>query len=111
MASTIETRPFESIPWRRIAVGGDKVTEAVEVLRAGGTAVEVGAHPRDPLGRRLPGEVQLDVAVELLEALLAGQLGGTGAEDPAQDRLLLLVALHHSSSPPAPIRKPRSASE
>src|SRR6186997_2798188 len=110
MASTIETRRRESIPLAACSFGSDEVAEAAEVLSAGGATVEVRPHPWDPRLRRLPGEIQLDVAVELLEALLAGQLRRTGAEDSAEDRALLLVTLHHSSSPLVPTRRPRSAS-
>src|SRR3954468_19693507 len=105
MGSTIETRPPLSIPLAR-----DEVAKAGEILGAGGAAVEVCAHAGDPRVGRLAGEAQLDVAVELLEALLAGQLRVRGAEDPSQDDVAFLVALHASSSPPAPTRKPRSAS-
>src|SRR5690348_6381272 len=92
------------------ALARDEVAQAGEVLGAGGAAVEVGAHPRHPGVGGLAGEAQLDVAVELLEALLAGQLRGVLAEHPAQQRVAFLVARHHSSSPPVPTRKPRVAS-
>src|SRR3954469_16436194 len=101
MGSTLETRRRESIP-----LAGDEVAEAAEVLGAGGAALEVGVHAGDPRLGRLAGERQLDVAVELLEALLAAQLRGAGAEDPTQDAAFLFT-LHHSSSPSVPIRKPR----
>src|SRR3954468_13387465 len=100
MSSTLENRRRESIP-----LAGDEVAEAVEVLGAGGAAVEVGAHTRDAVVGCIAGERQLDIVVELLEAPLAGQLRRTGTEAPAEN----LIALHHSSSPPAPTRKPRAA--
>jgi hypothetical protein len=61
------------------SVGGvlldDEVPEAPVVLVARRTAFEVRAHARDlPIGVRF-GQFELDVAIELLEALLAGQLG------------------------------------
>src|SRR5215211_9153577 len=105
MGSTIDARPLESIPFL-----GDEVAEAAEVFGAGGTAFEVGVHAGDPRLGGLVGQGQLDVAVELLEALLAGQLRGPGAEDPPQDRVAFAVVAHHSSSPFAPTRKPRAAS-
>src|SRR6059058_1584141 len=105
MGPTLETRRRESI-----LLAGDEVAEAAEVLGAGGAALEVGVHAGDPRIGRLAGERQLDVAVELLEALLAGQLRSAGAEDPAQDGASFLVALHRVSSPSVPTRKPRSAS-
>src|SRR3954463_2045137 len=104
MGSTLETRPQESIP-----LAGDEVAEAAEVLGAGGAAFEVRPHAGNPRVGRLARQRQLDVAVELLEALLARQLRGVGAEDPAQDGAAFLVA-HHSSSPSVPMRKSRSAS-
>src|SRR3954447_9813083 len=105
MEMTLESRPPLSIPLAR-----DEVAQTGEVLGAGGAALEVGVHAGDPRIGGLAGEGQLDVAVELLEALLAGQLRLTGAEDPSQDGGAFLVALHASSSPPVPTRKPRSAS-
>src|SRR3954469_23167718 len=105
MGPTLKTRLQESIP-----LAGDEVAQAVEVLRAGGAALEVGLHAGDPRIGGLAGERQLDVAVELLEALLAGQLMGAGTEDPAQDGAAFLLAFHHSSSPLVPTRKPRWAS-
>src|SRR3954447_8244513 len=105
MGSTLETRRRESIP-----LAGDEVAEAAEVLGAGGAALEVGLHAGDPRVGALACERQLDVAVELLEALLAGQLRGAGAEDPAQDGVSFFVGLHASSSPSVPPRSPRSAS-
>src|SRR5215218_6236737 len=105
MKSTIEARPPESIPFL-----GDEITQAGEVFGAGGAAVEVRAHTGNPRVGRGTGERHLDVAVELLEALLAGQLRGGGAKDPAQDRIALVVAFHPSSSLSAPTWKPRAAS-
>src|SRR3954453_2073420 len=105
MGSTLETRPLESIP-----LLGDEIAQAGEVLGAGGAAVEVRAHAGDPRVGALACGRQLDVAVELLEALLAGQLRGAGAEDPAQDGVSFFVRLHASSSPSVPTRRPRSAS-
>src|SRR3954451_15237840 len=105
MRSTLEIRPPLSIPLAR-----DEVAQAGEVLGAGGAAVEVGAHPGDPRLGGLAGDGQLDIAVELLEALLAGQLGGAGAEHPSQDRVAFVVLAHASSSPSVPTRRPRAAS-
>src|SRR4051812_6976026 len=102
MGSTLETQALESIPFP-----GDEIAQAGEVLGAGGAAVEVGAHAGDPRVGGVADEAELDVAVELLEALLAGQLGSAGAEDPSQDGVGFAVGLHASSSP---TRKPRAAS-
>src|SRR3954447_16883494 len=104
MRPTLKTRLQESIP-----LAGDEVAEAAEVLGAGGAALEGGAHAGDPRAGGLAGERQLDVAVELVEALLAGQLRGAGAEGPAEQLVPFLVLFHPSSSPPVPSRKPRSA--
>ena len=41
-----------------------------------------------------PASVELDVAVELLEALLAGQLGPGGAEDAAQALQQVVLGAH-----------------
>ena len=48
------------------------------VLIAGRAAFEMRAHTRDLLVGGCAGELELDVAVELVEALLAGQLGPAG---------------------------------
>src|SRR4051812_76928 len=105
MPSTLEARPPLSIPF-----AADEVAQAAEVFGAGGAALEVGVHAGDARIGRLAAEGQLDVAVELLEALLAGQLRGAWPEHSAQGRVSLLVALHPSSSPLAPTRRPRAAS-
>jgi hypothetical protein len=53
---------------------GNEVQEALVVLVAGRAAIEVRAHARNlAIGVRF-GQFELDVAVELLEALFAGQL-------------------------------------
>ena len=55
-----------------------KAPEAVVVLVAGGASLEVRTHARDRLVRILAGKLQLDISIELLEALLAAQLGPSG---------------------------------
>jgi hypothetical protein len=56
------------------ALPTDELEEALVVLAAGRAAFEVGAHAGDLLLGFSTREFQFDVAVELLEALLAGQL-------------------------------------
>ena len=51
------------------------------VLIAGRAAFEVRVHARDLLVRGGAGELELDVAVEFVEALLAGQLRTGWAEE------------------------------
>src|SRR6476620_3295742 len=97
MALTLKSRLRLSTAFAR-----DEVAQAVEVLGAGRAAVEMRAHAGDPGVAGLAGEAQLDVAVELLEALLAGQLRSARAEHPAQERVAVVVARHASSSRPSP---------
>jgi hypothetical protein len=64
----------------------DEGTEAEVLLVAGLAALEVRAHAGDQLvgaAAALP-ELELDVAVELLEALLAAQLGAGRPEQASQ---------------------------
>ena len=51
---------------------------------AGRAALEVGAHARDPVVGVRALKLELDVLVELLEALVAEQLGLGGAEQPLE---------------------------
>lgn len=44
-------------------------------LGAGGAAFQMGAHPGNPVVGIVACQFQLDVDVELLEALLAGEFG------------------------------------
>jgi len=50
------------------------------VLGAGRTTVEMGSQPGNRRVRVDAGKLRLDVAVELLKALLAGELRATGSE-------------------------------
>ena len=55
------------------------------VLVARGAAVEVSPHARDvDVGVRA-GKLQLDVPIQLLEALLAGQLRSRRPDEPCED--------------------------
>jgi len=65
---------------------------------AGGAAVEVGVHARnEPVGVGTSrGELDVDVAVELVEASFACQLGRAGAE---QRRDQIVVPAH--ATPPS----------
>src|SRR6185436_9883369 len=56
------------------AVAADQLAQALVVLAAGGAALEVRAHPGHPGLGVLTGELELDVLVEALEALLAADL-------------------------------------
>jgi hypothetical protein len=54
------------------------------ILGARGAPFEVRAHPRDRAICVLAPQLELNVAIELLETLLAAQLGLIGAEQPGQ---------------------------
>jgi hypothetical protein len=58
--------------------------EAVVVLATGGAAREVGSHARYSSVGVAARELKLDVAIEVFEALVAGQLRATRAEQPAE---------------------------
>ena len=65
--------------------------QAVVVFRAGGAALEVGAHARDRRVGVGAGELELDVAVELLEALLAAELRAAGAGQAREQTFSIAV--------------------
>src|SRR5919197_387957 len=84
-------------PWRRVLrrrVAGEEVAQAVVILAAGGAALEVGAHAGHRGVGVCAGELELDEAVELVEARLAGQLRLHWAEQAAD-----VIAVHGASSP------------
>jgi hypothetical protein len=72
---------------RRVVVSSYEGAEAEVLLVAGPAALEVRAHAGDELigARGTVLELDLDVAVELVEALLAGQLGVGGTQEAPQD--------------------------
>src|SRR5207253_2252125 len=78
---------------RRAGPFGDERQQRLVVLAAGRAALEVGAHPGD---RRLgvgPRDLELDVAVQVLEARLARHLGRGRPEQAAEH----LVSPHRRS--------------
>lgn len=54
------------------------------VFVAGRAAIEVRPHVRDLPAGAGEGEFQLDIVIQLVEALLAGQLWGCRAEESRQ---------------------------
>src|SRR3712207_2079503 len=75
-------------------LAADERAEALVLLAAGRAADQMGPQAGDRgvgVGAR---ELELDVAVELLEALVAADLGLGRAEQPAK-RLLEIRSLHH----------------
>jgi hypothetical protein len=70
-------------PFARLAASElslDEREQAEVLLVASGAAMEMGPHPGDRLVGVGSGELKLDVAVELLEALLAAELRTGGAK-------------------------------
>src|SRR5437868_15538817 len=57
-----------------LAIGRDESPKAFVILPSGGAAFQVGAQARQAGVRVGAGELQLDVLIEQLEALLAGDL-------------------------------------
>src|SRR5258708_208460 len=106
--------PFPQLPAATGAslLGVDEAQQALVVLVAGRAALEVGAHAGD-LGVRVgAGGLQVDVAIELREALLAAQLRAGRPECTCQETIGVEVVplLTHRPSPPSSGSKPRSAS-
>src|SRR5207245_7781545 len=71
--------------------------QAFVLLAAGGATSEVRAQAGHRRVGVAAGELELDVLVELLEALLAANLVACRPQQPAE-RLLQLGSLHHFSS-------------
>src|SRR3954452_11688808 len=64
--------------------------EALVVLAAGGAPVQVRAHAGNGQLGVAPGQLELDVAVEVLEALLAAELVAGGPEQAVDDPVVVL---------------------
>jgi hypothetical protein len=77
------------------------------LLATSGTAVEVRAQSRE-LGFGVPPR-ELDVAVEVFEALVAADLGAGRAQQPAERLPGIGPFAHASSSRPASSASPRPA--
>src|SRR4051794_17822424 len=89
-------------------LAADERPQALVLLAAGGAAVEVSAEAGDGGVGVLPGELELDVAVEEVEALVAADLRLRRAEEPAE-RLLQIGTVHrHLSSGWSSSANPRS---
>src|SRR3954451_24298078 len=71
------------------------------LFRARGTADEVGAQARDELVGGSACELELDVAVELLEALVAADLGLAAAEQALERRIEVAAGHSFTSGNPA----------
>jgi hypothetical protein len=87
----------------------DEGAEALVLLAAGGAAVEVGAQAREcgvHVGAR---ELELDVAVELLEAGIAPDFGLGRAEQAAQCVFEIGALGHFVSSRKDPTDSPHSS--
>src|SRR5215211_1622926 len=82
--------------------------KALVLLAAGGAADKVGAQTGDRGVGVRTGELQLDVAVELLEALVAADLGLRRPEQPAQC-LLQIGSLGHFVSSSVSRERPCSS--
>ena len=65
-------------------LAADERAQAFVLLAAGGATVEVGAQPGNREVGVMTRELELDVPVELLEALLAADLWAVGAQEPVE---------------------------
>src|SRR5215207_2410798 len=82
----------ESVGSSRFSRGGarlaaDEGEQAGVVLGAGGTALEMDPQPGDRRVRVDASQLRLDVAVEFLEALLAGDFRAARSKQPPERRL------------------------
>jgi hypothetical protein len=59
-------------------------TQALVLLAAGGAAVQVGAQTRKSGVGIVSGNLEIDIAIELFEALVAADLGLGRAEQPSE---------------------------
>src|SRR5436305_724431 len=75
--------------------------QAFVLIRARGTADEVVPQPGDELVGGRPGELTLDVAVELREALVAADLGLAAAEQPLESWIEVVSGHSFASGNPA----------
>src|SRR5919197_280779 len=89
-------------------LAADERAQALVLLAAGRAAGEVGAQARDRRVGVLAGELELDVAVEVLEALVAADFGLCRPEEPAE-RLLEIGSLHQFVSSGNSMDRPRSS--
>src|SRR5215210_2382075 len=100
--STVEDRGL-----RRLLAAHERA-KALVLLATGGAADKVGAETGDRGVGIRTGELQLDVAVELLEALVAADLGLRRPEQPAQC-LLQIGSLGHFVSSSVSRERPCSS--
>src|SRR5215212_2879152 len=89
---------------RFLLLRGHEVAQAFVLLGAGRAARQMRAHAWDGGIGVAAGKLDLDVAVELVEAGLASELGVGGAEQAAEQ------VVGHGSSPPSARRSLRRAS-
>src|SRR5215211_455336 len=82
-----------------LRLGRDQRPQARVVLPAGRAALEVSAHAGDRLVGAAARQLELDIPVELLEALLAADLGPSGAEQPANELVAWLGLVSHLLPP------------
>jgi hypothetical protein len=78
------------------------------VFVAGRAAFEVRAHTGDVFVGGCAGELELDIVVELVEALLASQLRSWGAEESREELLIRVVGLGHEMSSVSAAPRPRA---
>src|SRR6478736_9086649 len=90
------------------AASGDECEEAVVLLPAGRAALEMCAKPGDRRIRIGAGCLELDVAIELVEAGIATDLR-LGRPEHAREHVLHVAILHQSSSHAPSTARPHSS--
>jgi hypothetical protein len=76
----------------------DEIAQGFVVLMASGAALQVLAHPRQAPVRVLAGELEVNILVEQLEALLATDLGTARPQQP-RDQFSVSVVRAHALAP------------
>src|SRR5438045_7871800 len=86
-------------------------TQAVPILGTRRAAIQVGSHSGNRQIRVGANQLQLDVAIELLEALLASDLGPRRTEQAPDETIHALRSRRvHALSPSPPMDSPRADS-
>lgn len=88
--------PAAAVVRRGSAGVRDQSAQALVLFRARRTPLEVSAHTENQNVSVLVPELGLDVDVEEVEALIAGQFGTGWAKQPPQELLSLFLWLSHA---------------
>ena len=102
-----QTSAWRLLPLRSL-LARDEGVQGLVLLAARGAALEVRAKARDERVRVLPRRLELDVAIQLVEAHVTADFWLGGPELPAE-HLLGVLALHQLVSSSTSRARPRSS--